>query len=472
MNLKKILSVVVSAALLAAVFSGCSSSSDRANEKDDQGRTVLSVGNWPPEDTTNVQYLDTLKKQKAEFEAENPDWAIRPDTWEFNLDTFYSKAAAGQLPSLYYSNFTEIEKIASGRYYTDLSAGLKRAGYENTFNESILNLISRDGKVCTFPTNAYSLGLAYNVDLFEKAGLMNEDGTPMQPKDWNEVVEFGKKIKEATGKAGFAIPTMSNCGGWLFTPIAWGYGVEFMKADDDNNYTASFNSNEMVDALQYISDLKWKHDIFLNNSLIDLTEYYKQFAIGNVGMIIASGDFPKQLYQYEMPIENMGIMAFPAGPKKHVTLTGGYTATVANGASDTQVDMAIKWLEKTGRGYALTEDVKKTIEENYRNKVSRNEVVGIDELSVWSDATERRKFSKEMREKYANIDLNHVKLYNDSLTDTSIALRPEEPVCAQELYAVLDGIIQEILTNKNADIKALAEKANSDFQKHYLDNLN
>ena len=470
MKLKKALSIILSAAMLTAVFSGCTSS-DTANDKDEQGKTVISVGNWPPEDTTDVKWLEQITQQKEEFEAENPDWAIKPDTWEFNLDTFYSKAAAGQLPTLYYSNFTEIEKIVSGEYYTDLSEGLKKAGYENVFNKSILNLISNNGEICTFPINSYSLGLVYNVDLFEKAGLMNEDGTPMQPKDWDEVVEFAKKITEATGKAGFVIPTMANCGGWLFTPIAWGYGVEFMKADDDNNYTATFDSQEMVDALQYISDLKWKHGVFLDNSLIDLTEYYKQFAIGNIGMILGAGNFTTQLYQYEMPIENMGIMAFPAGPKKHVTLTGGYTATVANGASEDQVDAAIKWLEKTGRGYELTDETKKTIEENYQNQVEQNHLVGIDGLSVWSDETERRKFSNEMREKYANINLNHVKLYNESLSDTSIELKPEEPVCAQELYAVLDGIIQEILTNKNADIPALVKKANSDFQKNYLNNL-
>ena len=76
-----------------------------------------------------------------------------------------------------------------------------------------------------------------------------------------------------------------------------------------------------------------------------------------------------------------------------------------------------------------------------------------------------------MREKYANINLNHVKLYNESLTDTSIELKPEEPVCAQELYAVLDGLIQEVLTNQNANIKALVSTANSEFQSNYLNNL-
>ena len=470
MKLQKVLSAVLGATMICAAFSGCSSTV-AVNDKDDQGRTVLSVGNWPSEDTTDKNYLETITRQRAEFEEENPTMAITPDTWGFDLQTFYSKAAANQLPGLYYANFTEIEKIAAGEYYTDLTEGLKRAGYEGAFNEAILNLITRDGKICTFPTNAYSLGLAYNVDLFEKAGLMQADGTPMQPKTWDEVVEFGKKITEATGKPGFAIPTMGNCGGWLFTPIAWSYGVDFMEADENNNYTATFATDKIVDALTYIRDLKWKHNIFLPNSLVDLTEYYKQFAIGNLGMIVTAGNFTSQLYQYEMPIEHMGIMAIPAGPEKHITLTGGYTATVANGATEDQVDVAIKWMEKIGNGNKLDDKLKETIEKNYQDTVEDGKVVGIDGLSVWGEETEITKFSDEMRNKYANINLNHVRLYNESLSNPEIELRPEEPVCAQELYAVLDGIIQEILTNENADITALVEKAQSDFQANYLNNL-
>jgi len=76
-----------------------------------------------------------------------------------------------------------------------------------------------------------------------------------------------------------------------------------------------------------------------------------------------------------------------------------------------------------------------------------------------------------MRNKYTNININHVRLYNESLSDEKIELRPEEPVCAQELYAVLDGIIQEILTNKDADIAKLVKDACADFQANYLNNL-
>ncbi len=466
MNTKKIASIVAMV-LGIGMIAGCTQTATTGNDKDDQGRTVISVGHWPAKEGAA---LTKSNQQKEEYEAENPQYAITPDTWSFDIQTFYSKAAAGQLPTVYYAYFTEIEKIIDNGYCADITEGLKRAGYDGVYNEAVLDIISKNGKIYAYPTDSYSLGLVYNVDLFEKAGLMNEDGTPQQPKDWDEVVEFGLKIKQATGKAGFVIPTIANQGGWMFTPMAWSFGVNFM-SEKDGKYTATFDSQEMVDALQYISDLKWKHNIFLDNALIDSDEYYKQFALGNIGMIIAPPNSTDTLKKYEMPIENIGMMPMPEGPAKHITLTGGYTALVANGATEDQIDAAIKWLEKVGYGFALTEESKLTIEDNYKKDVSDNVPVGIAQLSVYKDDTQIRAFSNQMREKYANINLNHVKLYNESLTDTSIELKPEEPVCAQELYAVLDGLIQEVLTNQNANIKALVSTANSEFQSNYLNNL-
>ena len=103
----------------------------------------------------------------------------------------------------------------------------------------------------------------------------------------------------------------------------------FNKATGENEYKATFDSQEMIDALTYISDLKWKHNIFLDNSLISMDEQFKQLAIGNVGMIIAAADYPNYVSKYEMPLENIGMLAIPAGPARRVTLSGGYTATIA-----------------------------------------------------------------------------------------------------------------------------------------------
>ena len=204
----KAVSALTALVLASGMLAGCGGSSD----KDSEGRTIISVGSWPPEES---DALTAMNERKARFEEANPDVVIEPDEWAFDRQTFYAKAAGGQLPTVYLSGFTEMPEIINSGYSSDITEALKNNGLEGMFNENIMDIISRDGKIYAFPTMSYVLGLAYNVDAFEAAGLMKEDGTPMQPANWDEMVDFAVKIKEATGKPGIVLPTADRSGGWI-----------------------------------------------------------------------------------------------------------------------------------------------------------------------------------------------------------------------------------------------------------------
>lgn len=460
----RVVGLIAAIALLAVSVAGCG----KAEDKDEQGRTVISVGSWPQKEGVD---LDNINARKDKFEKDNTDVVITPDPWTFDLKTFYAKAAGGRLPTLYEMHYTEIEQCISSGYSADLTDVLKKRGYADSINKKILDVISdKDGRIYAFPKTAYVLGLGYNVELFEKAGLMEADGTPKQPKDWNELVEFGQKIKQATGKAAFSMPTTNNAGGWIFTVIAWSFGTEFMKQNEDGKWIAVFNSPEAEETLKFIKDMKWKYGIMPENALIDNAKNYELFATDSAAMALVAGSFTPNLTKYEMNPNKVGIMAIPAGPKKHVTLLGGNLYAVSDKATDDQIDASVRWLETT-QNNKLTDDFKANKIKSYDEKLAKNEAVGIVSMSIWDDDTESVKFERDLIKEKANINLNHVKLYNDFVKELPCEIRPEEPVCTQELYGILDGCIQAVLTDKNADCKALLEKANSDFQANYLDNF-
>ena len=249
---KKAVAVLMVAVIIMGIFSGCGK---KATDKNEAGQTVISIGGWPTQEGTD---LNNWNERKAKFEKDNPDFAIEPDPWLFDLKSFYSKAAGGTLPTLYNCYFTEMPQIKDMGYSKELTKALKNNGLLDKLNPKVLEAVSdKEGNVYGFPYSAYVLGLAYNVDLFEKSGLMNADGTPKQPETWDDVVEFSKIIKEKTGKAGFMLPTMNNYGGWLCMPIMWSYGVDFMELDENDKWVATFNTKEAVAALQFIKDLKW-----------------------------------------------------------------------------------------------------------------------------------------------------------------------------------------------------------------------
>ena len=464
-QIKKIASVAVSAVLAVSMLASCGPSS---KNKTADGKTIITVGDWPQKEGTDK---DNLEEAKAKFETANPDVEIQPDAWTFDLQSFYAKAAGGKLPTVYKTNFTEASQIIDSGYSSDITAALEKYGLADKFNEDILKLVSKDGKIFAFPYAAYAFGMAYNVDLMEQAGLMEADGTPKQPKDWNEVAEFAVKIKEATGKPGIAFPTASNYGGWIFTPLAWSYGVSFMEKDSDGKWKATFDSPEAAEALQYVKDLKWKYDVLPSNSIVTGDDYYKIFGTNGAGMIVAAGDVPNMLTQYDMKPEQIGMMAMPAGPKKHVTLMGGNLYAVSQAADEDQIDAAVRWI-MNGSNPELTDEVKAGNEKEISKKLDDNQLVGIKLMSVWNGRADSKKFSDELIEKNANANINHVKLYNDFMADMGeCELRAEEPVCAQELYSILDSCIQAVLEDENADCAEVLKKGCSDFQQNYLDNL-
>ncbi len=457
----KVVAMMLSGVIAMSVMGGCGKSAD----KDENGKIMVSIGGWPEKDGREK---DNYEKQKAEYEEANPQFTIVPDNWKFDLKSFYAKAAGGQLPTLYTTHFTEASQLISAGYAADLTDTLKKHNIYDSFNKDIIKLLSKDDKVYGFPIAAYALGISGNVELMTAAGLVEADGTPKQPKDWNELAEFAVKIKKATGKPGFAIPTSNNCGGWIFMPIAWSYGVEFMKKDGDK-WVATFNTPEAAAALQYVKDLKWKYDVFPSNVLIDQSEYHKLFGTGNVGMII-EGDVSKRVMTYGMTKDQIVMMAMPSGPKKHVTLLGGTLFAVSNKATEDQIDGALKWAEMSYTPF-LSDKYKANLEKSTNASLEKGELIGIKAISTWNDTAETIKYRNDYIDSKANINTNHIKLYNDFLANPGdCELRAEESVCAQELYSVLDNCIQEVLTNKDADCAALLEKANADFQKNYLDN--
>ena len=166
----------------------------------------------------------------------------------------------------------------------------------------------------------------------------------------------------------------------------------------------------------------------------------------------------------------IGLIAMPAGPKKHVSLLSGDILCVSQEATKDQIDAALRWIE-TEVSYKTTDNLKQTITEQRDLQLENNQIVGIKGISIWNNDAETVKFERGLIDQKINTNSNYVKLYNEFAANCPCEIKAEEPVCPQELYAILDGCIQEVLTNKDADCAKIMEKANSDFQINYLNNM-
>ncbi|MDY3030665.1 MAG: extracellular solute-binding protein [Clostridia bacterium] len=459
MKLKKVLSLVLSAVMVTAVCAGCA-------QKNDDGKTVVSIGYWP-DDTWPESYRDLLEGYKTTIETENPDVVIEKDTVNTtDAKIFSAKAAANTLPTMWQSHFTEIQKIINSGYARPITDILEKNGYIDAMNPDLLDLVKgKDGEIYAFPTDCSTMSLTINKELFTKAGLVNEDGSVKIPDTYEEMAEYAKIIKDKTGKAGFGIGTTSNHGGWLFMNIAWSYGVKFMEQQSDGKWKATFNSQETVDALKYLYDLKWKYNAMLDDTVVDRGRLIELFGTGQVGMIIMNplNDYTQG---FNMDPANLVFAKLPKGPAGRYVQMGGDVKMFDKDATDRQVEVCLEFLKLLGHSIDIDDAAIENIKKEAATTIEANGIILPNAaVPVWSNS---EKWAKELQAKaeYVNISEEQCKSYFDF---SDCTLHVEEPIACQQLYSVLDKCIQEILTNKDADIPSIVETACNDFQVNHLD---
>lgn len=461
MKTKKLLTLTLAAVLAITTLGGCGG---KRNEK-----VSITIGNSPADGQAGYE---SYMKRIDNFREAHPEWNIDVSTYTYDVKNFMVKAAAKQLPTTWTTFFTEVEKISDAGYCADISKNIKEMGLDKILNPEILKIVTGDnGEIWGVPSSAYAQGLHINKELFKKAGLVNDDDSIKIPQTYDELAEYAGIIKEKTGVSGFAIPSTNNCGGWHLMNIAWSYGTEFMKQNDDGKWEATFDSDEFKSALKWLYDLKWKYNAVPDGAAIDQAELYKIFGTGQTAMMFANPPVQDLTSKYDMPIDNIACASLPEGPKGRYTQSGGNIIMFNPSASDEEINAALTWyMEHQDLSLEINDENVKIKEENLITSQENGKIILSSDSFAMNTTINRKGEEKlvELQDEYSNVD---AKDYEDYFDFSKVTLKPEEPVCCQELYAVLDGVVQEILVNKNADIDALVKTAVSDFQKNSLDNI-
>ena len=455
---------ILAAVMLAGTLCGCSASMREKNKDEVSISVAWHTGNGGRANA--YKQINQFKKQYGNID-------VKPDTWIIDTATYYMKAATGRLPTLFSVAMTEADRFKRSGFDVDLSEYMKKYGYEHYIRKEIKDIISEDGKYYAVPAKGYLLGVVFNRELFERAGLKNEDGTYKIPKTYVELAEVAERITEATGVPGLIIETDKRTGGWIFTNIAWAYGAEFIKYEN-GKWKAAFNSPECVKAFQYIYDLKWKYKVLPENSNIDQYQANKRVLEGKCAMIIDGGIDTG--YNAENNDKNArGMFSMPAGPAGKYELLGGIIYGISNVATDEQVDAAFKWLEYSNQTPSMSniKELEKKVEQSYQDLINNDRPIGLKNYSIWTEDCPRREFDNQMREKYKNVPDALFADFNDMIDGKiPVIIKPEERVSCQDLYYILTECLNEIYTNENVDIKKLTADAAEQFQTEYLDKIN
>lgn len=477
-SIRRAASVVLALMMVLVLLAGCGNKAEVANpttavaapasstaeapaETPAAKEVTVKLGIWP-EDTL----ADDIKMHEGwvkEYNATYPNVKIVPAYYKYAVDTFVAMAEAGNLPTVFETWYTEPQKLIEGGFVKDITGELTSLGWDNAMNPTIKDLLSKDGKIYGLPRDGYALGLMCNVELFEKAGLVDANGVPMYPKTMDELAQTAKTIKDKTGSAGLVLLAKDAAGGWHYSNIAWNFGAK-MEVQNNGKWTAQLNSKENVAAMSFVKDLQWKYGVLTDDSINqDWGTGFKSLGTGEAAMYIAANDAVNQPTQVNgLNVKKLALVPLPAGPGGQYSLMGGTPYMFAGNATSDEVTAALHYLEVMGKAPVATPASIAGMEKDAQNRVTAGVPV-IPSFPAWTDPA-YLKAQDDVVAKYSNVNMA---FFNDyyNLIKQKGTLHLEEPKNTQDMYSELTKVLQAVLTDKNANVQTLLDTANSNLQK-------
>ncbi|MFB8219088.1 ABC transporter substrate-binding protein [Streptomyces anulatus] len=428
----------VATALAITGLAACDAEGDSAAD----GKTRITVNCWPqPSAKIDHQRFD---EDVRTFEKQNPDIEVTAhDAFPCqDPKTFDAKLAGGQMEDVFYTYFTDTERVVSINQAADITEYVKDLKTYKDIAQPLRDAYTVDGKIYGIPRTNYSMGLLYSKPLFTKAGL--DPNKP--PATWEEVRAAAKKIAAlGDGTVGFAEYSAQNQGGWHFTASIYSQGGAVVSEDGKK---ATVDTPEGKAVLQNLKDMRWRDDSMGAKQLLIINDTLQMMGSGKLGMYLAAPDnVPRIVKEAGGKYEDLAFAPMPGGKG---TLMGGDGYMFNKKATPEQIRAGLAWLEWTfltpGQGYM----------NNYARAAEDKSPVGLPEPRLFTGATDAK--DQELKKASANVPVANYQAFVDGGQQLDMKLEPKH---GQQIYAVLDGAVSAVLTKKDADIDALLKDAQS-----------
>ncbi len=287
--------------------------------------------------------------------------------------------------------------------------------------------------------------------MFEEAGL--DPDAP--PTTWAEVREAAAAISEATGQAGFAQMSQNNTGGWMLTTLSYAFGGRLQEATADG-VDVTIDNPGTTAALELLKAMRWEDNSMGSNFLLEWGTINQAFAAGQVGMYMSGSDVYNSLVtENEVDPATYGLTVIPLEGDDAGVLGGGQIEAVRADASDAERDAGVKWIDFFYMGKLTNEEAAVADAEAL---AATDAPIGTPALPIFS--AEQLAQSDAWMAEFVNVPLEQMASFKDNILDQPLI--PEPPANTQEMYAILDTVVQTVLTEEDADVAALLAQADAD----------
>lgn len=187
---KKMVSVLLCAAMAVTMLAGCGGKKEEGGEsKSDGGKKLVYWSMWEATEPQGKVIQEAVEAYEKESGVD-VDLQFKGRTG--NREALAPAIDAGTQIDLFDEDIDRVN-AAYGKYIMDLEDLAKEANYEETANAGLMAACrtAGGGTLKTIPYQPNVFAFFYNVDLFEKAGITET------PKTWDEFLAVCQKLKDA-----------------------------------------------------------------------------------------------------------------------------------------------------------------------------------------------------------------------------------------------------------------------------------
>ncbi|WP_333791925.1 sugar ABC transporter substrate-binding protein [Muricomes intestini] len=332
MKLRKMISLtcVVGVVLSLVACGGKKQNDSQAATDTSSKKTQIKFWNhWGSETNEAKWFNDKI----AEYEELNPDVEITQtnipmeDYTGARLTTAF---ATGEGPDIFSASPGTLPAFTEADVLYDLSKYFSEDVLAD-FSEDAINSVSVDGKILAAPFEQDLLGLYYNKDMLDAAGI-----TP--PTTWDEMIAAAKALTTSDVWGITYDLTKGAYGNFIFMPFVWQTGGDFFEGDK-----SLLNTPEMIKALTM-----WKQMVDDGSANIKPSRFASDGAIlaeGETAMWIG-GSWAITQYEKEYPDMNIGLVPLPIPDGgKPASAGGGWRLAVSSQSQVAeQAAKFVQWL--------------------------------------------------------------------------------------------------------------------------------
>ena len=294
---KKVISVLL-AGLMVLGLSGCQGGpaeqeSGSENASGSGEKTTVKLVVWSSGAAENFQKgADVFNSRQDKI-----DFQIEMQTGDYN-QYLGAKVASDDLPDMFFLNpYSQVQQFAENDRILDLSD----QEFSGRIYDSVKDAYSYDGKPYAYPMCLEMLGIYYNIDLFEEAGITEI------PKTFEQMEEACRKLQEknitpfaATYKDDWTLNHLFSCLQGNVVGDSW--------VQEMNEGTGSFANDRSEEVFRFLDLMK--ENSGSNFMDADSTAGFNAFASGEAAMI-TSGEFSLLNAESVNPDLNVGLFGVP-----------------------------------------------------------------------------------------------------------------------------------------------------------------